>query len=70
MAEAAEGDEPEDYAQVEVNEDAKSPLTKFLPRPPSGDFPAISDCLEVVFAPGKGRHVVAKRDIQGEQLFL
>ena len=62
-----------DYAKVGVNEvGAKSPpqLTteakaKVGPPRPNSDFPAMSECLEVVFQPGKGRHVVAKRDIQG-----
>ena len=70
-----EGDELRlgtDYAKVGVNEvDAKSPpqLTKVKVGPlgpeTNSDFPAMSECLEVVFVPGKGRHVVAKRDIQG-----
>ena len=61
-----------DYAKVGVNEvDAKSlpptTLTKvgLLPLRPKTEFPAMSECLEVVFEPGRGRHVVAKRDIQG-----
>ena len=65
-----EGDElrlREDYAKVGVNEvDAKSPLTEVgPPAGPSADFPAMSECLEVAFEAGRGRHVVAKRDIQG-----
>ena len=70
-----EGDELRlgtDYAKVGVNEvDAKSPpqLTKAKVGPlgpeTNSDFPAMSEGLEVVFEPGKGRHVVAKRDIQG-----
>ena len=71
-----EGDELRlgtDYAKVGVNEvDAKSPpqLTKVKVGPlgPNSDFPAMSEGLEVVFKPGKGRHVLAKRDIQGWEL--
>ena len=63
-----------DYAQVGVNEvDAKSlphsPTTKvglggLFPLRPNADFPAMSERLEVAFQPGKGRHVIAKCDIQ------
>ena len=65
-----------DYAQVGVNEvDAKSlphsptPTTKvglggLFPLRPNADFPAMSECLEVVFESGRGRHVIAKCDIQ------
>ena len=76
--EGEEGDELRlgaDYAKVGVNEvGAKSPLqltkkanakAKVGPPRPNSDFPAMSECLEVVFQPGRGRHVVAKSDIQG-----
>ena len=65
-----------DYAQVGVNEvDAKSlppptlsatkvGLGGLFPLRPNADFPAMSECLEVVFEPGRGRHVIAKCDIQ------
>ena len=66
-----------DYAKVGVNEvDAKSlphsptPTTKVVqggllfPLRPNADFPAMSERLEVVFDPGRGRHVIAKGDIQ------
>ena len=66
-----------DYAQVGVNEvDAKSlphsptPTTKvglgglLFPLRPNADFPAMSERLEVAFKPGRGRHVIAKFDIQ------
>ena len=35
-----------------------------FPLRPNADFPAMSECLEVVFEQGRGRHVIAKCDIQ------